>query len=111
MKLSRTIVWVQNGLKELNMNKFEMIIPTVGRDSDTRVILAIATSYMRRRGISNEEQDALRNRVHASHSVNEACRIIKEWFPLKPDPTKVKPKFPKRGKSGRFIKYEEEDYT
>lgn len=90
------------------MSEFEMIIPTGGRNSDTRVILAIATSYMRRRGISKEEQQKLRDGVHASHSVSEACKIIKEWFPLKPDPTKVKPKFPKRGKNGRFTKYEDD---
>ena len=89
------------------MPLYNIIIPTVGKDSDTRVILAIATSYMRRCGISKEEQQKLRDRVHASHSVNEVCKIIKEWFPLKPDPTKVKPKFPKRGKNGRFVKYEE----
>ena len=88
----------------------DMTIPTVGKDSDTRIILAIATSYMRRLNISNEEQQKLRDRVHATHDYKEACKIIKEWFPLKPDPTKVKPKFPKRGKNGRFVKYEEEDY-
>jgi len=89
------------------MSKFEdMPISTIGINSDIRIIIAIATSFMRRRGISFEEQQKLRDRVHASHSVNEACKIIKEWFPLKPDPTKVKPKFPKRGKNGRFVKYE-----
>src|SRR5258706_5455637 len=105
MKLSRTTVWDQNGIKGLNMSKFEdMPISTIGINSDIRIVLAIATSYMRRCGISKEEQQKLRDRVHASHSVSEACKTIKEWFPLKPDPTKVKPKFPKRSKNGRFTK-------
>ncbi len=89
---------------------FETPIPTGGENGNIFVILAIATSFMRRLGLSVEEQQKLRDRVHASHDYKEACKIIKEWFPLKPDPTKIKPKLPKRGKNGRFVKHEEVDY-
>jgi hypothetical protein len=78
------------------MPLFETPIPTGGENGNVFVILAIATSYMRRLGFSEAERQKLRDRVHASHSYMEACKIIKEWFPLKPDPTRPKkPKMPK----------------
>lgn len=70
----------------------ETPIPTRGKESDIRIILAIATSYMRRLGMSCEEQQKLRDKVHNANSVEEACYIIKGYFPLRPDPTRQKPK-------------------
>ena len=78
------------------MPKFTTPIPTGGENGNIFAVLAIATSFMRRLGISEEERQKLRDRIHNSHDYHEACKIIKEWFPLKPDPTRPKkPKLPK----------------
>ncbi len=80
------------------MPKFTTPIPTGGENGNIFVVLAIATAFMRKLGISEDERQSLRDKVLGCHSYKDACLAIKEYFPLKPDPTRPKkPKWP-RGK-------------
>jgi hypothetical protein len=69
----------------LAVTRYVTVIPTHGPAGNVFAILGAAVSLMRQLGHSNEEIARLRTRVLNSHSYDEACAAVREWFPLESD--------------------------
>jgi len=67
------------------MPKYSTVIPTSGPSGNTLVILATATRFMKLLHEPKEDIDALRDKVMASGSYEEALGYIRKYFPLEGD--------------------------
>lgn len=65
------------------MSRFETPILIDNDNPNIFIITSIASSQMRRHGVSQAEITKMQDQVNASGSYEAACEIIKDWFPLK----------------------------
>lgn len=67
------------------MSKFTTVIPTYGPGGNIFEIVGRARVLMRQLKVPNAEIEAMCKRVSSATSYEEACGVVREWFPLEGD--------------------------